>query len=502
MDSFLRTVLPEDPHDRRLLDRVRPSGYSNPTPKPRYDLVVVGAGTAGLVSAAGAAGLGARVALVERNLLGGDCLNHGCVPSKAMLAPAQRLADIAQARNLGIDAQGQADFAQVMERLRRLRADISRHDSVERFTGLGVDVFLGEGRFTGSDRIQVGSATLPFHKAFLATGARAILPDIPGLASARVYTNETIFTLTQRPGRLAVLGAGPIGCEMTQAFARLGTEVYLISRDPRVLPRDDTEAAGLVEARLRQEGVRLHSGTTLARVETQRQEASLFLENGTTFTVDAILVAAGRKANTEGLDLDAAGIKIGSRGIEVDDTLRTSNRRVYSLGDAIGQAQFTHAADAMARLAIRNAFFPGKGRLSGLIIPWCTYCDPEVAQVGLSEESAQAAKTPVDVYRVNWDEVDRAVLAGTTEGFIKVLTAKGRDRILGATVVGGPAGDVIGAFSLAMKQGLGLGKLATAIYPYPTLLEVLRKLGDQYNRTRLTPFTRGVLKTWLRWGWW
>jgi len=499
---FETSLLPDDPHDRRLVARVHPPGRVNPTPKDRYDLVVVGGGTAGLVSAAGAVGLGASVALVERGLLGGDCLNVGCVPSKAVLAPAHRLAAIRHGGDLGLAADGRADFAAVMERMRRLRADISEHDSVERFTRLGVDVFLGEGRFVGRDRLQVGSATLAFRKAILATGGRPAVPDVPGLADAGYLTNETVFTLTRLPARLVVLGGGPIGCELSQAFGRLGTEVHLVGRDARLLPRDDAEAAGLLERSLRADGVHLHLGTTITRVAPAVEAKSVTLADGTVLAADAFLVAAGRKANVEGLGLDAAGVAVTERGLDVDDYLRTSNRRIYAVGDVAGRWQFTHAADAMARLAIRNALFPGKGRLSRLTIPWCTYTEPEVAQVGPTLAMARAANQAVDVYRVAWGDVDRARLDGETDGFVQVLARKGTDAIVGATAVGGPAGDAIGAVSLAMTNRLGVRAFAGTVFPYPTQLEVLRKLGDQYNRTRLTPFAKGLIGTWLRWGWW
>lgn len=497
MHPFERTLLPDDAHDRALVARVHPPGRVNPKPRERYDLIVLGGGTAGLVSAAGAAGLGAKVALVERGLMGGDCLNYGCVPSKALLRPAHVLREIAGAGEYGIVASARLDFAAAMARMRRLRAGIAEHDSVETFTKRGVDVFLGEARFTDRDRVHVGETPLFFRKAILATGARPAVPDIPGLADAGYHTNETIFSLTDLPRRLAVLGGGPIGCELAQCFARFGSEVHLIGRAERLLPRDAREAATLLEARLRAEGVRLHLGTTPTRVEASPAGKVLHLPNGASLTVDAILVAAGRKANVENLGLEWVGVEANERGIVVDDYLRTRNRSIYAAGDVVGTYQFTHAADAMARIALRNALFPGKGRVGRLVIPWCTYTDPEVAQVGLTLDEARG----VDVFRKEWADVDRAQLDGLTEGFVQVLVKKGTDKIVGATVVGGPAGDVIGALSLAMTNRLGLRSFAGTIFPYPTRLEVLRKLGDDYNRTRLTPWTKWLLGAWLRWGW-
>jgi pyruvate/2-oxoglutarate dehydrogenase complex dihydrolipoamide dehydrogenase (E3) component len=493
-------VPPDDDHNRALVAAAHPPDWSNPEPPPRYHLVVVGGGTAGLVSAAGAAGLGARVALVERHLLGGDCLNVGCVPSKALLRAARAVAEVRRAGDLGVRAQGVAvDFAAVMERMRRLRAGLAPHDSAQRFRGLGVDVFLGEGRFTGPDTLAVNDTVLRFRRAIIATGARAAVPPVPGLAEAGFLTNETVFDLTVLPRRLAVIGGGPIGVELSQAFARFGSEVVLIGRDPRLLPRDDPQASALVARALQFDGVRLYLGRSPRGVEREGADKVLVLDDGATVRADAILVAAGRAANVESLGLEAAGVTYSKAGVTVDDRLRTSNRRILAAGDVCSRYQFTHAADALARIAVQNALFPGRARASALVVPWCTYCEPEVAHVGLTEKAAAEQGVAIDTFTQDMGRVDRAVLDGDADGFVKVHVRRGTDRIVGATMVSAHAGETIGAVVLAMTQGLGLRALARAIQPYPTQALALRQLGDQFNRTRLTPFVRRLFRWWFWW---
>jgi pyruvate/2-oxoglutarate dehydrogenase complex dihydrolipoamide dehydrogenase (E3) component len=499
------SLLPDDVYDRQLVEHVHPPAWVNPTPAANYNLVVVGAGTAGLVCAAGAAGLGARVALVERELLGGDCLNVGCVPSKALLRSARVAALVKDAGVFGVRVpQGtEADFPAVMERLRRLRAGISPHDSAARFRSLGVDVFLGQGVFTGADTLAVAGQTLRFRRAVIATGARAKRPDIPGLAEISFLTNESVFRLTALPPRLAVIGAGPIGCELAQAFARLGAKVLLLDHNPRILNREDADAADLVRAALERDGVEIVLSATLERVEWRSggkvlRIAPLALER----EVDEILVGAGRQPNVEGLGLVTAGVKYDpQRGVTVDDHLRTSNRRIYAAGDVCSRFQFTHAADAMARIVVQNALFLPWARVSALTIPWCTYTEPELAHVGLSLAEAEKQKVAIDVFTLPLAEVDRAVLDGEMEGFVRVLVRKGTDRLLGCTIVSAHAGEMIGEVSLAMTHRLGLRKLANTIHPYPTQAEALRKLGDAFNRKRLTPWVKLLLRRWLAWRW-
>lgn len=470
-------LLSGDPHDEALRRLVKPPEWVNPPPAARYQLVVIGGGPAGLVCAAGAAGLGAKVALVERDLLGGDCLNVGCVPSKTLLRAAKAAHEIRRARQLGVNVpEPDIDFAAVMERVRRVRAELAPTDSAERFRSLGIDVFLGEGRFLNEDTVEVNGAKLRFGRCVIATGSRPAIPDIPGLAEARWFTNETIFTLTELPKRLLVIGSGAAGCEFGQAFARLGSRVTLTARS-RVLRSQDADAARIVETALRTDGVEIVAQTPDPR------------------NFDAVLVATGRLPNVEGLNLDAAGVKSDPiKGIEVQDNLYTSNRRIFAAGDvcSIGR-KFTHAADQMARIVLNNAFHPSiTHRFHD--VPRCTFTDPELGQVGRMEE----AGTTWNVIRHDFSKLDRGVTDGA-EGFVKVLVRPGTDRIVGATVVGPHAGELIGTFSVAMTHGIGLKKLAGTVFPYPTYTEVIKKVADQYNRTRLTPRAKWLIGKWLKW---
>ena len=502
-------VLPEDAHNQALVANVHPADWPNPEPRNRYNLVVIGAGTAGLVCAAGAAGLGARVALIERHLLGGDCLNTGCVPSKALIRAARAAYEARSGEAYGLrpDPEGAPpDFAAIMTRMRRLRAEISRHDSARRFRDqLGVDVFLGEARFTGADCVEVAGRQLTFHRAALCTGARAALPDIPGLSAAEPLTNETLFTLTTLPRRLAVLGGGPVGCEMAQAFARFGSRVTLVQHGPQLLAREDSEAAGLLATVFAREGieVRLNSRVTGVRIENGERVLDLDGAGGADrLRVDAILVAAGRAPNVEGLGLDTAGIEYDRHGVRVDDRLRTTNPRVFAAGDLCSAFKFTHVADAQARILLANALFPGRQKASRLVVPWCTFTDPEVAHVGLTAAQAEARGVKATTLTVALTDVDRCVLDGESEGFARVHLRRGTDTILGATIVGRHAGEMIAELALAMTAGLGLGVIGRTIHPYPTRTEAVRKLADAWSRTRLTPTLRRLFAGWLAWRRW
>jgi pyruvate/2-oxoglutarate dehydrogenase complex dihydrolipoamide dehydrogenase (E3) component len=500
-------LLPGDPHDDALRHQVHPPAWTNPMPASRYDLVVVGAGPAGLVCAAGAAGLGARVALVECDLMGGDCLNVGCVPSKAVLRAARAASAVRRAPDFGILTRDEpiVQFPVLMERMRRLRAELAATDSATRFQSLGVDVFLGEGRFVAPDALEVAGQTLRFRKAVLTTGARPRIPEVPGLLQAGFLTNENIFTLTTLPPRLAVVGAGPIGSELAQAFARFGSRVTLIHQGPRPLPRDDSEAGRRLLAIFQREGIETVMSSRLVSVESNGEEKVLHLKSETgerRVPADAILLGVGRQPNVETLGLEAAGVRFDrDRGVEVNDHLRTTNRRIYAAGDVCSRLQFTHAADAQARLVLQNALFRGRARASSLTIPWCTYTDPEVAGVGLTEEAARAQGVSVQVFTQELRSVDRAVLDGESEGFVKILVRAGTDRIVGATVLSTHAGEMIGLLSLALSAGVGLRGLTRVILPYPTQAEAVKKIADAWNRTRLTPRVRWLLRTWLKWGW-
>ncbi len=498
-------VQPDEEHNRELIGRVHPLDWVPSSPAGRYDLVVIGGGTAGLVSAVGAAGLGARVAIVERHLLGGDCLNFGCVPSKALIAAGRAAAAVRGAGTFGVKVEGSTtvDFADVMTRMRRLRAGIARHDSASRLAALGVDVFFGEAAFVAPDAVHVGDGrALRFVRAVIASGGRPAVPPIPGLVDVPFVTNETIFSLTDRPRRLIVIGAGPIGCELAQTFRRLGSEVAIVSLDPRLLPRDATAASAVLHDAFDREAIELWLGAEVSRVSQRGGEIEvLFSRMGQTFRVsgDTLLVATGRTPNLETLNLAAAGIEADGDGVTVDDYLRTTNRRVYAAGDVCSRFKFTHAADAMARIALQNAFFYGRKRASRLVIPWCTYTDPEVAHVGIDEWEATLRRPAVASVSVALADVDRAVLDGQTEGFAQVHADATTGRILGATMVSAHAGEAISEIALAMTAGATLGTLAKTVHPYPTRSEVWKKLGDAWNRTRLTPRRRRLLKMVLQW---
>ncbi len=496
---------PMDEHNEALIAAVHPRDWVDPTPADRYDLVVIGAGTAGLVTAAGAAGLGAKVALIERHLMGGDCLNYGCVPSKALIRAARVSTAVREAGDFGVAVPpgARVDFSRVMERLRRLRAKISSADSAARFKGLGVDVFIGAARFAGPDAVMVGTSELRFKKAVIATGARAAVPDIPGLIEAGYFTNETVFSLTALPPRLIVIGGGPIGCELAQAFARFGSKVTILQSARHILEREDADAAELVAESMRRDGVEIVVGMKVLRVTKNGDAKRVAYEvcgQSLEIAADAILVAAGRSPNVAGMNLEGVGVEFDARtGVKVNDHLRTTNRRIFAAGDACLGPKFTHAADFSARIVIQNSLFLGRKRFSDLIIPWCTYTDPEVAHIGLYEKDAIAQGLKVKSFVQPLAGVDRAILDGEDNGFVRILIGEGGDRILGATIVASHAGEMIGEISLAMTAGVGLGRIGAAIHPYPTQAEAIRKLGDAYNRTRLTPTARSILRMLLRW---
>jgi pyruvate/2-oxoglutarate dehydrogenase complex dihydrolipoamide dehydrogenase (E3) component len=498
-------IRPWDQHNQNLVAQVHPADWTNPKPAARYNLVVIGAGTAGLVSAAGAAGLGAKVALVERHLMGGDCLNFGCVPSKALIGAARAAAAVRDAAEFGVHVpEGvRVDFEQTMERMRRLRASIAPNDSVKRFSDLGIDVFIGEGRFVDSHTVEVAGEKLRFKKAVIATGARASAPPIAGLVEVEFLTNETLFSLTELPRRLAVIGAGPIGCEMAQTFARFGSEVLLVETMHGILPREDSDASGLVLESMLKDGVKLLCcGKDLKLFKADGGRVRLAVESHgleNEEVVDKLLVAVGRSPNVEGLGLESAGVAFSRKGVRVNDRLQTTQSNIYAAGDICSPYQFTHAADFMARIVIRNALFFGRAKASALTIPWCTYTVPEIAHVGLYAKQAAEQGIELDTFTRELADVDRAILEGRTKGLVRIHVHKGTGKIAGATIVAHNAGDMISEITLAMTNGLSLKQIANTIHPYPTQSEALRQAGDAYNRTRLTPFAKRLFSRLMAW---
>jgi len=556
--SFMSNLClqPDDEFNRSLRQNVHPTDWINPTPTDRYDLVVIGGGTAGLVVAAGAAGLGLglKVALIERQWLGGDCLNTGCVPSKTLLRSARVIGELDRAQALGIDATASVDFAAVMTRLRRIRAAISPHDSVERFTSLGVDVFLGAAQFDdrggvkvqsvqnsddrplgnrhpadqtnspnrdrldwdrldwdrpdrdGSNQALMGDPSandryLRYRKAVIATGARAAIPEIPGLATAGYLTHETIFSLTTCPDRLLVLGGGPIGCELGQALQRLGAQVTIVQRGAQLLKQSEPNAAIILQNQLQKDGVTVKLQTQVSQVEQTPtgKRVTLHTEAGeTTIEVDEILVAAGRVPNLENLNLAAVGVAWTAQGVTVNDHLQTTNPKIYAAGDICLSQKFTHAADAAARLVIQNALFSPfrwlQARLSAVTIPTVIFTDPEVAQVGLTEAAAIAQGYRYRVIEMPFERLDRAITDAETDGYLKLLHDENSDRILGATIVAVHAGEMISEVTSAIVHRLGLNALSQVIHAYPTQAECLKKAADTYKKTKLTPTTQKLLK--------
>ena len=499
--SDLVQLHPRDEYNLSLEANVHPPQWQNPTPSQPYHLVVIGAGTAGLVTAAGAAGLGARVALIERDLMGGDCLNVGCVPSKGIISSARIAGVVSDAAKFGVQVPAgvQVDFANVMERMRRARARISENDSAARFQNLGVDVYFGQASFVDSETITVGGTALKFKRAVIATGARAAAPPIPGLRDIDYLTNESVFSLTELPKRMGIIGAGPIGCEMAQAFARLGSEVFLVESEHGILTKEDREAAIIVQKSIEQAGVRLLCCGQNLEIKNDAGIRLSVDSHGQSFDerIDQLLVAVGRAPNVENLNLEGVGVEFDKKGVKVNDHLRTTNPNIYAAGDICSKYQFTHAADFMARIVIQNALFAigpfGRKRMSDLLIPWATYTTPEIAHVGVYEDDAKQQGIKVDTYVQHFSDVDRAILEGQEDGFVKVHTKQGTDQIVGATIVAENAGDMISEITVAMAGGMGLGRIASVIHPYPTQAEAIRKLGDQFNRTRLTPNSKTAL---------
>ena len=479
-----------DRSEHERMKNVRPPEWENPVPASRYDFVIVGAGSTGLAAAHAAVARGAKVALVERNLLGGTSLNIGCVPSKAIIRASRVCAEISNAERYGVYVPpgARVDFSELMKRMRSVRARISRVDSARELAARGVDVFFDEARFTERDSLSLGDATLRFKRALIATGARPDTPEIPGLAASGFLTNENLFELTHLPRRLLVIGGGPFGCEMAQAFCRLGVHTTIVQNSPMFLPGEERDAAQILSDAFARDGLAARLDTMAVSVRRDGTEKVVDLvreDTRETIVVDAILTGTGRLPNVDGLNLEAAGVAYDTtRGVHVDDFLRTANPRIYAAGDACLEYKFSDTAEASAHIAVSNALFRGRKRLSALTVPWCTYTDPEIAHVGLGVREARERGIDIATFTVPMHDVDRAIVDSETTGFVKIHVMERTDRILGATIVGSHAGEMISEITLAIVAGVGLERLASVMHPYPTESGGIRQAADAFVLAR------------------
>ena len=499
--------LPDLPHtgidDSELCLSGRPPDWRNPTPREPYHLLVVGAGPAGLVAARAAAALGARVALIEKHLLGGLSLNYGCVPSQTLIRTSRLYAEMRNAEAYGARSPPviEVDFPLAMARMRRVRARAGRIDSAARVAAAGIDLFFGTASFVGTDLIDVDGLRLRFRKALIATGSRSLLPTIPGLDEAGYLTNETLFDLTVLPKSLLVIGGGPVGCQVAQALCRFGCRTVIAHAEPLFLPKEERDAAQLLAEALARDGVEIHLNTKAVNVRVEGGKKiveTLNDGNVATIAVDEILTGIGRRPALSGLNLEAAGVTYDADdGITVDDFLRTTNRRIFAAGDVCLEHKFTDTAEASARIVVRNALCFGRERLSALTIPWCTYTDPEIAHVGLYVRQARERGIPVKTFTVPMHDVDRALTDGEESGFVKVHVRDGSDEILGATVVARHAGEMINDLSLAMVAGIGLSTIARVIHAYPTQAEGIKMAAMAYASTPPSRWTAWLRRRWF-----
>ena len=490
-------------YDRRELLNVHPPDWKNPEPVDRYTMVVIGAGPAGLMTALNAAKLGAKVAIVERDRFGGACFNVGCIPSKAIIRTSRVYAEMRNADSFGAQVPTgiSVDFPAVMERMRRIRARISRRVSARRLSYAGVDVYFGEGRFAAPDAVEVEGKRLRFKRALLASGARPQLPSIPGIAEAGYLTNENVFDLAECPPRLLVLGGGPLGCELAQAFCRLGSQVSIVQNDPMFLGNEERDAAQILSGALARDGIGIHLNTEAVNVRMDQNQKIVDLVSDDykfSLTVDAILVGIGSAPNVERMNLEGAGVKYDKdAGIMTNDYLQTSNPHIYAAGDVCSEKKFPHIEAAAADLVLHNALFWGREKLSALAIPWCTYTDPEIAHVGLYVKEARTKGIPIKTFTVMMSDVDRAVTDGEDEGFVKIHVREGTDEILGATVAASHAGEMISEISLAMNAKISLSALARVNHPYPTQAQAIKMAADAYLNTLRRPTRKWLQKQWL-----
>ena len=490
-------------YDRRELLNVHPADWKNPEPVDRYNMVIIGAGPAGLLTALNAAKVGAKVALIERDRFGGACFNVGCIPSKTIICTSRLYAEMRSAENFGAQVPTgiTVDFPAVMERMRRVRARVSRRVSAHKLRAAGVDVFFGPARFAGRDAVEVDGKHVRFKSALVATGARPKLPSIPGIAAAGYLTNENVFDLAECPRRLLVLGGGPLGCELAQAFCRLGSQVSIAQDEPMFLGNEERDAAQILSGAMARDGIGIHLNTEAVKVRMEGKDKIVDLVSDDykfTLTVDEILIGIGSTPNVEGLNLEAAGVQYDKEaGITTNDYLQTSNRHIYAAGDVCSEKKFPHIETAASGLVVHNALFWARERLSALAIPWCTYTDPEIAHIGMYVTEARAKGIPVKTFTVMMSDVDRAITDGEDDGFVKIHIKEGTDEILGATVAASHAGEMISEISLAMNAKIGLGALARVSHPYPTQSQAITMAANAYLATLRSPTRKWLQKRWL-----
>jgi pyruvate/2-oxoglutarate dehydrogenase complex dihydrolipoamide dehydrogenase (E3) component len=471
---------------KRFLDRVHPPGWRNREPKPLYDLVILGAGPAGLAAARAARAAGLTVALAERHWLGGNSLNLGSIPSKAIIRSGRAFEALINSEELGAPLMPEpvADLTAVMSRMRRIRTRIAEYCSLDRLSTEGIEVFFGEASFTGKNSLSVDSVPLRFKKALIATGARPSACDIPGLEESGYLTSASIFDIKTLPRRLAIIGGGPLGCEMAQAFAHMGSHVTILQNEPKFLPQEERDAAELLSLSLSRSGVDTRLNTQVLNARSDNGEKWIDARlNGVTYSlaVDEILLSVGRTANTEQLKLEVAGVERAPGGrVQVDDCLRTSNADVYAAGDVCMAHQFTNIAEASGRMAILNAFERGEHRCSQMIVPWCTYCDPEIAHIGMHIGDARRQSIPVKSFTVMMQDVDRAIADGRDDGFVKIHIREGTDEIIGATIVASRASEMINEIAVIMNAKVGMRQLAGILHTYPSQSDAIRLAAVAY----------------------
>ncbi len=473
---------------RQLNEQVFPPNWVNPEAKGEYDLLVIGGGPGGMTAAITAQSLGARTALVEKEHLGGECFNYGCIPSKAFLHSSRLAKRVKEASEYGVEvSQGwKVEFKKVIQRVHALQLFLAPNDSVTRLKNLGLDLFLGEGRFTGRREVEVAGQKIRFKKAIISTGTQPIPLNVPGIGFSDYLTNQNVFNLSELPRRLAVFGAGPIGCELSQAFLHLGSEVYLITRGTHLLPRDDEMASERLQNVFEKEGMKLLKQTKLLRVEKKGKEKLLYLDSQKEpLVVDEILVAIGRKPAVESLNLESGQVTYDLKsGIQVDDYLKTTNPDIYGAGDSSSRFKFTHLSIDLNKIAVNNALNGDREKASALVVPWATYTEPEVAHIGLQEAEVKALGIPFEVVTIEMSNVDRAILDGETVGFAKLIVREGEEQILGATIMAAHAGEMISELSVAMNSVNGLTSLLKAIHPFPTQSQVLRMAAEALVQKR------------------